>query len=60
MYSSKVDGVVWLCVLVLAGREGNLPVARHPIEGWRGHLQLRLRDPQVVSYTHSPVEVVGV
>ena len=38
----------------MTGWEGNLSVARHPLEGWRGHLQLRLRDPQVVSHTHTP------
>lgn len=36
-------------ILPCTGREGDLPLARHPVEGRRGHLQLRLRDPQVVS-----------
>lgn len=40
--------------LFTPGREGNLSVARHPVEGWRGHLQLRLRDPQVVSWKETP------
>lgn len=40
---------VTLAELLYPGREGDFPVARHSSESRRRHLQLRLRDPEVVS-----------